>query len=726
MKLYAHICKDNHISKTQTLQDHLNNVALLSFDFAKKCGLNSEHAYQIGMYHDIGKSSVEFQNYLLNDSNVRVIHSDAGGFTLFNKRDGIGAFCIFGHHTGIPNLGSQVEQESSLLGRINRFKNNTLHFQNEKLNLFDAKSFSYEKLRHINKTDNFDLMLETRMYFSCLVDSDWQDSSVSVEKFPTDSWDIIYDRFFNETKKIFDNAQKNTTNEKSKLINKWRTEIFNDCRTVGQTGTEKIYSLSAPTGSGKTFASMAFALERVKRDKLDRIIYCIPYTSIIQQNAKEYENVLGNKNVVEVHSLAEYDIKENEEYSISLESYKSWMVDNWDIPVVLTTNVQFFESLLSNRTKKTRKLHNIANSVIILDEAQMLPREFFTPCKELLKLLVEQYNCTVVLCTATQPALTIGEENNEILSNVNLMYERFKRLDAEFLQINNNQDTCSEDELADKLLSDLENGKSVLCVVNKKKTAQNLYNILSTKSNGKFSCYHLSLFMCSKHRDIVLNEIKSKLGRETICLISTSLVEAGVDLSFDIGYRELTGLDRLVQSAGRVNRHGTNINGKLYVFCLNGEKYSKIEQIEAFRLLSENNDVFSQDVIKLYFNSVYSYHSEYDFDTKNIMEMSKNLQFVDIGRIHFIEDSGVSIIIPYNDEAISLIDKLKYGLLNLKDYRKLHKFIVDISFKQINEMLKFEALDVTEDGFYILNDINGWYNPFYGLIDSFQSSAMLL
>ena len=705
-EIIAHKYDDGSI---QLLEDHLKNVANLSIQFAKNCNLNEEHMKQIALMHDYGKCSLEFQEYILGNSKNRVSHSNIGGKKLFDAGDLIGSFCVFGHHTGLPDMGTKQDESTTLLGRYNFTQKEHLNFllkTPENLRFLPERNYSEAK-----KYPFFDRMLEIRMYLSCLVDADWQDSAEIVRKEEYDSWDTIYQRFHNNIKEKFASAD-NTE------INQWRSEIFKECQEKGKNGTDKIVSLSAPTGSGKTFSSIAFALERVKRGDANRIIYCIPYTSIIEQNAEEYKKVVGKQNVIEHHSLAEF---KKEEHTVDEENYFSWKVENWDAPIILTTNVQFFESLLSARGRRVRKLHNIANSVIIFDEAQMLPRDFLTCCKELMKILVEQYNCTIVLCTATQPSLNIGEMNHELLNNPELMYERFKRVHAE-----NIDGSINQDRLVSLLKEDIQNGNSVLCIVNKKKIAQDIYRKIS--EDKSILSYHLSLNMCSLHRMEVLKKVKSalELGKP-VCLISTSLVEAGVNLSFDIGYRELTGADRLVQAAGRVNRHAIKKDGTLKVFRLEGERYDYPEHYVADRLLRSDIDIFSQEAITRYFSGLNAFSNPADFDKYNIMAYAKTLSFIETeNHARIIEDNQIPILIPYNEEAKKLINKLMYGGISRESWKELRKYTVSVYQKILNEFNKLGAFDVTEDGIYILKSLDGFYDNDCGILNTFEPNGLFI
>ena len=359
----------------------------------------------------------------------------------------------------------------------------------------------------------------------------------------------ITKNFFNE-----DNARYNEP------INRRRRKILQECISSGSNTTENLMSLTVPTGGGKTIASMAFALNNAIKNGRQRIIYVIPYTSIIEQNAKVFAGIFGGENVVEHYSSAEYDDTDSEEGNI-----KRLATENWDAPIIVTTNVQFFESLFSNRTSKCRKLHNIANSVIIFDEMQIIPEGFLKPCLKSIEQLTKQYNCTAVICTATQPSLEKFFERqviNEICSEVENNYDFFRRTTITVLERK-----LTKEEMSERL----KNNSKVLCIVNKKKSANEIFEMLKDEENT----FCLTTNLCSVHRSKILQQIKSCLEENKSCrVISTSLVEAGVDLDFPCVYREKAGLDNIIQSAGRCNREGkfSKEDSLTFVFTLSDEK----------------------------------------------------------------------------------------------------------------------------------------------------------
>ena len=329
-------------------------------------------------------------------------------------------------------------------------------------------------------------------------------------------------------------------------VNTLRQNVLFQCRDKAKF-PRQIFSLTVPTGGGKTLSSMAFALDHAVQHGLRRVIYAIPFTSIIEQNAEVFQDILGREQVLEHHcNFKERDEPEEAAYN----RRRGLAAENWDTPVVVTTNVQFFESLFSNKTSRCRKLHNIARSVIVLDEAQAIPTEYLEPCLAALRELVDHYGCSVVLCTATQPALddksnlrTALPKIQELVDNPAKLYEELCRTDVSFIG------RITDDELAGRL----EEEQQVLCIVSTKPQAKALFERLQ-KEEGVF---HLSTNMYPQHRRRVLDSIRKRLKEKKSCrVVSTSLVEAGVDLDFPVVYRAMAGLDSIAQAAGRCNREG--------------------------------------------------------------------------------------------------------------------------------------------------------------------------
>ena len=380
-----------------------------------------------------------------------------------------------------------------------------------------------------------------RMLYSCLVDADYLDTEqfMATEQITRGQGDSLSSLLL-QLKRYIEPwfPPKND-------LNRMRCEILQSCIDAGA-APRGLYTLTVPTGGGKTISSMAFALHHGVKHHMDRVIYVIPYTSIIEQTADIFRGIFGEKNVVEHHSNANLDIREDGPES---QYGNARAVENWDAPIIVTTAVQFFESMYANRPSKCRKLHSIANSVIIFDEAQMLPVAQLRPCVAAIVKLVERFRATAVLCTATQPVLNDlfreyapAYEPREICHDIPKMFERFRRVRFEHIGI------IDADGLADRL-SQL---PQVLCIVNSRKSAQAICGKIPSEGS-----YHLSTLMVPWHRMQVLAEIRERLGNGLPCrVISTSLIEAGVDVDFPAVYRELAGLDSILQAAGRTVQSG--------------------------------------------------------------------------------------------------------------------------------------------------------------------------
>lgn len=582
-EFYAHISEDK--LRFQTVLEHLKGTANLASKFADSFNAQPQ-AYLAGILHDIGKYSKAFQRRL-NGSSEKVDHSTAGAKEAFTLRQPEIAFAIAGHHAGLPDGGSKFDtaENSTLLGRMKKNIESYSQWKNQ----IQLPS----KYPSINlPQDSFTRSFFTRMLYSCLVDADFLDT----ENFMSNGYiqRSGYETIPQLLKKLKDYI-KPWWNPKTDL-NHRRCEILRNCLDSGRTDEKGLYTLTVPTGGGKTVSSLAFALSMACEKKMDRVIYVIPYTSIIDQTAGKFSEILGKENVIEHHSGIDYTIDEN---SSADERKKALAIENWDAPVIVTTAVQFFESLYSNRTSRCRKLHNIANSVIIFDEAQTIPVPYLLPCTAAIAQLVLYYGVTAVLCTATQPALDSLFQKvvpnlkiKEICHNPQILYKVFRRTKLE------NLGKISIEELTERLQA----ASQVLCVVNRRKTAQDMYQRLTGDGN-----YCLTTLLYPEHRKRLLDEIRARLKAKLPCrVISTSLIEAGVDVDFPVAYREETGLESILQTAGRCNREGLRKveDSPVYIFQLSDQsKIKMLEQnIESLRhILAEFDDPSSLDAIENYF-----------------------------------------------------------------------------------------------------------------------------
>ena len=534
----------------------------------------------------------------------------------------------------------------------------------------------------------------TRMMYSCLVDADFLDT----EEFMTEERSGRQQG--QEIQVLLDKLEKYITewlkNTETESVNGRRTEILKACLENGE--REKgLFRLTVPTGGGKTVASLAFALRHAVKHHMKRIIYVIPYTSIIEQNAAVFRRILGDENVLENHCNVDYEGSE-ELKAMQLAA------ENWDKPVVVTTNVQFFESLFSNKSSKCRKLHNIANSVIIFDEAQMLPNDYLRPCLAAIEELVINYKASAVLCTATQPALDSFFNNikriTELCPRMEEQFKFFKRVQFE------NTGKLSEETLEENLLKETQ----VLCIVNTKKKAQKIYKAI--KGEG---VYHLSTSMYPKHRKRMLKQIKERLDEGKKCIvIATSLVEAGVDLDFCTVYRQIAGMDSIIQAAGRCNREGKRTIEESKVVIFQFDDTEKVpgqrQQIDVSKaLLADECKIEDLQTVTRYFEMLYHMRGE-SLDKKKICEELNGgwHNFATVGKeFKLIEENTVTIFVNQEDEAQEILTDLKNKGFTKAGMRRAAQYCVNLyekEFEKYNDagMLRLISEDIQD--FYELTD----------------------
>lgn len=565
----AHVRKDTKNEwHEHSLDEHLRGVSRLAGEFASVFG-SEDWARLAGLWHDLGKYSAEFQGYIKKVSGYdteahiegvpgRVDHSTAGAIhavNTFDKHGRILAYLIAGHHAGLPDWYSSESGGKALSVRLE---------QPELLNRVLTQSVPADLLNQgkplssvLGDRDGFALWL--RMLFSCLVDADFLDTEKFMDESKAEARKTevtlagmlpIFDRYMNEKISL----------TKPTSVNKVRAEVLLQCRKQAAL-PPGIFSLTVPTGGGKTLSSLAFALEHARHQHgIRRIIYAIPYTSIIEQIADIFRDVFKEcpDAIIEHHSNLETD-KETAKSRLATE--------NWDAPLIVTTNVQLFESLFASKTSRCRKLHNLVGSIVVLDEAQLLPPEFLQPIMDVLNLLAVHYRVTFVLSTATQPVLNTVKDsfgrtvrkglNNvrEIIADADALYTTLDRINVE-LPVDLNQPTDW-----DNLAKELCKHDSVLVIVSTRNDCRELWQKMPKGT------IHLSALMCGKHRSRIIRYIKWRLKKnKPLRVISTQLVEAGVDVDFPVVYRALAGLDSIAQAAGRCNREGKLEKGNVIVF----------------------------------------------------------------------------------------------------------------------------------------------------------------
>lgn len=724
----AHVKQDGDgVWLEHRLEEHLREVAQLAAEMASRFDSES-WAKVAGLWHDLGKYRPVFQGYIKQASGYdpeahieqvtgKVDHSTAGAIyaTQMDKAAGkLLAYMIAGHHAGLPDWETSEAGGSALSHRLNTGKSKG--YLDEAL----ASEIPDDILRpdlEFNKPlgGSEGLHLWLRMLFSCLVDADFLDT----EKFmdPDKSGIRLTDWSFRDLKNLFDAyMDEKARNSEQTIVNQWRSRILQDCRKAAQE-QPGIYTLTVPTGGGKTLSGMAFALEHAVKYRKSRIIVAIPYTSIIEQTAEQYREIFDEA-VLEHHSNLDPDkaIKENSRSRLASE--------NWDAPIIVTTNVQLLESLFASRTSRCRKLHNLTNSVIIIDEAQLLPPDYLQPILDVLRLLTEHYGVTLVLSTATQPALGSVEDGfgktvlrgldarREIISDVDALFDALARVEVEQPEDFNQRRTWNE------LAEEISQHFSVLIVVNSRRDARELYRLMPK------GAVHLSAQMCGEHRSRVISAVKHKLrAGESVRVVSTQLVEAGVDLDFPVVYRALAGLDSIAQAAGRCNREGKLDKGKVVVFIppKSSPKGLLLYGEQATRSVWHGNkgDKLSHKLFEIYFRQYFAQENPDKHDIMPLLNKDSRQGIVQFRsaaqRFRLIDDVGQSILVPYGDEGFKWLDMLKSKGPERDLMRKLQRYSVNVYEKEFEKLGSIGAIEELHPGIWGLCITNG-YDDELGLL----------
>lgn len=657
MAYIAHKAEDG---REQSIPEHSDAVAELAKLFADIFSFG-DYAEIAGKFHDTGKYAPGFQRRLCG-STEKYEHSTAGMYLLakrgFNENQLqyiLLAHLIAGHHTGLPDTGTKADSDAdgTFWGKYNRCKK-----QPEDYAAYKSELGTLPAVRPLPDSVNnyFGLHFLFRMLFSALVDADFLDT----ERFMTGGARVREQGESIAALKAKLDAHMAKFDGKEGDINAKRALILSSCRSAAKSG-RGIFRLTVPTGGGKTLSSLAFALGHAAENGLRRVIYVIPYVNIITQTVKIFEDILGPDNVLGHYGAAEYIPKEGEDVSQA-----ELAAENWDKPVVVTTNVQFFESLHAARTSRCRKLHNIADSAIIFDEAQALPVGYLKPCVNAVAELVKNYGCSAVLCTATQPSLDgllegCGVSAREIIDDVSGLYDFFRRVTYKFIG------RQSDEHMAELIGSH----KSALCILNSRLGAKQYYDALK----GDHECvYHLSTYMKPEHIKRTLGIVTEHLKAGLPCVVvSTSLVEAGVDLDFPAVFREEAGLDSIIQAGGRCNREGKLTARECTVTVFRREKVSRrvasaLEYND--RINQKFADISAPEAIKYYFDTFYR---ERNLDEKGIISLLSSPTFMfrtvsDMFRL--IENDQRQVLIP----GAEIADQVR-ELRDEKRYRKLMREI---------------------------------------------------
>lgn len=684
----AHISQDG---RRQTVLEHLDGTAELCAGFA--AAFRAEDQGRLtGLAHDLGKYSAAFQRRL--NGGAKVDHATAGAAECGKLNQLSAAFAVAGHHGGLPDGGGQGDhyEDNTLCGRMKKAALG-------KLEPYEAWRQEIQlPVIHRKEFPNFlEEIFFTRMLYSCLVDADFLDTETFMagkvqERGGGDPIEVLGDKLQAHVSGWFPPKTE---------LNRERCAMLERCMEQGERQPPGLYTLTIPTGGGKTTASLAFALCHARTHGLRRLIYVIPYTSIIEQNAQVFRDILGEKNVLEHHSGVLYDIDDE---ARAENARLARATENWDMPVVVTTAVQFFESLFANRASQCRKLHNLAQSVIIFDEAQMLPVPYLRPCVYAISQLVKDYGASAVLCTATQPALDgifreflPDKPAVELCPSEAIHQEVFQRVTFR------REGKLSWEAVAERISGQ----KQALCVVNSRKSAQAVYALLV-----KEGAFHLSTLMYPAHRKAVLTEIRARLRDSLPCrVVSTSLIEAGVDVDFPAVFREEAGLDSILQAAGRCNREGKRPAGESIVTIFQSDAPSpslfEIPVAAGRQALSRCDRPDSPEAIRCYFQELLDLKGPEALDQKNILTVMER-EFMPFRRIaerfHLIDSETKTVYIPLG-EGEDLVRRLRSGERSRELFRALGQYGVSVYPQHYAALDLAGDLEVLEDGSAVLTNL---------------------
>lgn len=693
------------------LAEHLGAVSGLARQFADQFGAGA-WAELAGLWHDFGKFSPAFQRRIriLNDPHrleiaERVDHSTAGAVhavDMLGAKGRLLAYLIAGHHAGLPDWSAETAGGASLKQRLQR-----------RALLADAMAGAPPRALldrpgklPLPPSKKEVLHLWARFVFSALVDADFLDTEAFFQPgLPAErsNWPGIAE--LSDRLTAFLDAKAAAAEPTP--VNAARTSLLADCRRAA-VEPPGLFSITAPTGSGKTLSSLSFAMEHARRHGLRRVIYVIPYISITEQTADVFRKAFAPIEAVLEHHSAAQEEAGNIRQRLAAE--------NWDAPVIVTTAVQFFESLFAARPSRCRKLHNIARSVVVLDEAQTLPVHLLDPLLAALDALIAHFGVTAVLCTATMPALDpkptaaggfrgIRGNNHgrrEVVRDVGRLHGTLRRVRVQLPP--SLTDSTTWEALAGELMRE----RQALCIVDRRRHAQDLWKLLP-------GALHLSAAMCGEHRAEVLRQIKDRLeAKDEVRVVSTQLIEAGVDVDFPIVFRALAGLDSLAQAAGRANREGRLPDmGELRVFVppeMPFDPHLRRCLLKARALLDgHRDDPFHPAVFERYFEEIYWAVGPEGRDARKILPLlapspELGIEFRTAAeRFRLIDEDSVQIVVAYG-EGIRLIEELRASDPSRGLLRRAQRFSATLRRRDVEKLVASGAVEATSSGFFVQRD----------------------
>ncbi len=726
MEYYAHSTKRDDKSDWQLLRDHLTGSAIIAREFAEVFNVG-DHAYVCALIHDLGKYQIEFQ-LRLEGKISQVEHATIGAqwaAKFYGEAGLYMALAIAGHH---GHLSETVgDPGSNKPGTLESHLNRCFPEIVPELPLPEMPGELFFDLKY----PGFSKAFYIRMLYSALCDADCLDTErfYDHKRYESRLRSPDMDKLAFRINRFYDNLEAEPT-----PINRARDEILHRCLRMS-IKPPGFFSLTVPTGGGKTLSSLAFALHHAGMHDLRRVIYTMPYTSVIEQNADTFRSAVGSDAVLEHHSHFDMDFEIDSEDDI-VSGDDRLAAENWDKPVVVTTNMEFFESLFSSQKKRCRKLHNIAKSVIILDEAQAIPAGYLKPFMAALRELVNRYGCSVVLCTATQPIPKeqkwrdlLAIEPDEIIDDPGQFSPAFDRVDVRIIT----RDVLHDDKLCARIISQ----KQVLCIVNTRKHAM----LLSRDLEHTEGVYHLSTCMCAAHRRELMAVIRQRILSGMSCrVISTPLVEAGVDVDFPVVYRALAGLDSITQAAGRCNREGKQKEkGLLYVF--RPESHGAFDRgwhLQTRQLFDQivkngnNSDILSIPSLDRYFSELYEQDKSGQLDKYDMMQSYEAavdgiFKFPQWDRmVRLVDVNTYTVIVPWAvpKKRWNHLKQRMEGSPDVQLLRDLQPLTVQVTPWDFKAMQTAKKISSMGRFFWILSD-RKLYSYRYGLKSSEDDGGLL-
>lgn len=698
----------------QSLYDHVEGVALQIRRNLTEAGLKQliPLGELLGRLHDAGKAQSAFQSYIRGESATKAPHSAAGALLSTKLLSTLPKRGLY-NYAGLQNKLEDIDTKD----RSKKAEENLSELMSEIqtwIRKHGPRTEAYLRKLASRVEGEEQAQALIRLLFSCLVDADFLDTEAFMDEERKEcrheatsrytSIEILRDRLTKHMESFSIEGE----------INEARRAFLNQCREHGCTCSKGYYSLFLPTGGGKTLSSMTWALETALKHEAKRIIYVIPYTSIITQTAGIFREIFGEENVLEHHSDISFS---GDKASQEAERYERTrlLAENWEAPIIVTTNVQFFESLFSHKVSRSRKVHSIANSVVVFDEVQMFPTEFLHPMLRLLEDLRCIFRTQLLFCSATLPPF--DKDHSSSFKKVNDFHqlsediqpivpedpELFKVFDRVIYHLEEKVYTTKE------LAQELSQHDSALCIVNSRRDASRLYHALLEEGKEAQNVIHLSRNMCSAHLKERIAEVRQRLkAKIPTIVISTQLIEAGVDIDLPIVYRAMSGLDSIVQAGGRCNREGKRpVPGEVHVFSLSdgGKAVKAIAQGQnATRFLLDNSEVQNYTSIPLELIEAY-YHRYYasisSFDEQNIKEDLYSEECEDWKfdfekasvKFKLIEDVGCELFVPYGRGKELLEGLQKQTLyLNHRTMRKLQQYHVSVYNEEYKKLVEARLL----------------------------------